>query len=538
MNSLRLGLFTPFTSHSIHPAVLASFILALLVPPPVYAQMASLNTTPARQVIDVQGTVVNSITGEPLARTLVTLNSPIYRSMLTDGEGHFTFEAVPPSALYLQVRKPGFFARREQIIVPAGEAENVTLKLAPAGVIMGRVVDESGEPLEGAGVQLMEQHVMNGRRRWLRSRGASTNDDGKYRLPDLHPGKYIVVVQPSQRNIQRAKSGYAEVYFPKAPDRASATPIPVSAGEQVEANFDLSPVPLFTISGVVTGPKFLGASVMLNRDEGNGMVLSGGVDPNGHFEIRSIPRGRYYLTANGFVDPALPPLVARNSLSVNSDLSSVVMVLHQPISIPVLIRNETQNPGITYGQNPPMLANIQAIQVGDQEYMGGGGASFEGPAENKTLLLRLLNSGTYNIMIAPMVQGYISSARCGSTDLLTEPLVVPASGIADPIEIVVRNDAAKLSGTIRNSKTPAMVVAVPDRDTVQPPITFGTGPDGKLYAQQLAPGGYTLYAFTNLEDIEYGDREALKAFRSKSLHVTLSANQTTDVTLDAIEVEP
>jgi hypothetical protein len=55
--------------------------------------------------------------------------------------------------------------------------------------------------------------------------------------------------------------------------------------------------------------------------------------------------------------------------------------------------------------------------------------------------------------------------------------------------------------------------------------------------QSIAPGNYTIYAFDRLENVEYANRTALDNYSSKAAHLTLSPNQTTDVTLDVIQTE-
>src|SRR5689334_798281 len=59
-------------------------------------------------VYTLQGTVVNSVTGKPIARALVKLASE-HKAVLTGPEGDFSFAAVRAGRLSLAISKPGFF---------------------------------------------------------------------------------------------------------------------------------------------------------------------------------------------------------------------------------------------------------------------------------------------------------------------------------------------------------------------------------------------------------------------------------------------
>jgi hypothetical protein len=57
----------------------------------------------------VSGTVVNSVTGLPIARVLVELDVPSSRYTMTDANGAFRFEGVAEGSVKLEAERPGFF---------------------------------------------------------------------------------------------------------------------------------------------------------------------------------------------------------------------------------------------------------------------------------------------------------------------------------------------------------------------------------------------------------------------------------------------
>src|SRR5579884_1716575 len=122
------------------------------------------------------GTVVNSVTGEPVPRALVQLYGGSNASMLTDFSGTFRFEGLQQGPVSLTTRKPGFFSPEElnegadpQSAVPkpiqvGPNMEPVTLQLVPQGRIVGRVVNVEGESVEGIALQAYQLRTIDGRK--------------------------------------------------------------------------------------------------------------------------------------------------------------------------------------------------------------------------------------------------------------------------------------------------------------------------------------------------------------------------------------
>lgn len=486
--------------------------------------------------IDIRGTVINSVTGEPVPHALVTLGGREVHSMLTESDGGFAFEKVPAENIFLQARRPGFFDRAATIVQP-DKAKNVVVKLTPAGLIFGQVVDEDGEPIEGAPVRVLQEQAIVGKKKWMSANGAQTNDQGRYRIPNLRPGKYIIAFGPPwDTSRDGANTGYAPLFYPKAPDVGSATPISLSAGEQTEADFEVSRVPVFRVSGIVTGAKVQALRVSLTDGLANELAFGRSDSRTGEFEIRGAPKGTYRLRAEGFLGQGQGEerLTAEMTVTVNRDLSEVILLLHPPIVIPVQVRGgDSSQPGAPNTINRPPAIDIQPIPVSDNET--GGYANLDGWPEGGQYKLHLPSPGAYNLVITSFGNGYVQSATSGNTDLLEDPLVVPVSGSIDPIEVVLASDGAKVRGVVRDAIPGALVVAVPENERRQPAIT-GFGPEGQFSFESLAPGEYSFYAVPPGSD--YRDREIFKPLRSKAVHVTLSRNQTAEVTLDQVEAEP
>ena len=510
----------------------SAFALIALIALPLTAQLTNPNQPPR---IKVSGKVVNSLTGEPINRALVTINGRETRFILTDDEGSFTAERLSGEFFSFTVRRPGFYEVSPKS-ASLKDGENVVLKLTPTGIIVGRVLGVDEEPLEHATVQLYTQIDDEGKKKWGGTGSAQTDEDGRFRLSNLPAGSYLMSAGPSQARSMVGEPGYTTVYFPNAPDRRSASLIRVSAGQQVEANFTLSPAQLFNITGRIVGPPVDGINLRVTDLSGAPLDVPGIANARtGVFRIRGIPRGNYVVRADGFQRGGIA-LRAHLTVTVTSDRNDMVLSLQPPISVPIVIRREATEAGATPLQPAETGVSIRAIAMdneADQAY-----SSFEGPPEQGHLVLSSLDPGRYRVRISAHGDFYVFSASLAGTNLLTEPLVITGSNPGNPIEIVVRNDSAKIRATVRGVSGQARVIALPDRGEDPQPIVGTCDPRGNCFmSQSIAPGNYTIYAFDRLENVEYANRKALDAYSSKAAHLTLSPDQTADVTLDVIQTE-
>ena len=535
-------------------------LLAILVlccaAPCTHAQLTPNSLSPVSSAeapkVQVRGTVVNSATGEPLRRALVSLSGSTMRSAFTDDEGQFAFEDIKPGNALLQARKPGFFTPHERgvIVDTAKSTDSVELKLTPSGVIYGQIIGAGDEPLERVPLRVLQSRIIDGRRRWMDAGLKASDEDGRFRIPDLKPGIYKIAAGPTRsRELDSLDSGYALTYYPNSPDRNSAATIQLLPARQMEINFKLERVPLFKVSGTVLGGTAQRTNVqLLDTSDSQLMMPMRSANSAGGFE-GVVPAGRYNLRAISFegreqAGQQGPPqiMTARTSISVTKDLTGLVLTLQPTINIPVVIRKEASKPealpvsarpigGVSSG--PSAMVRLLSLTDDSNSFMG----MQEGPPEDPALVVSNVQPGTYEVEVLP--QGgpwYVASAQCGSKNLLREPLTVSASGRVDPIEIVLRDDGATLQGSVRGATAYGQLLIVSDSNAKR--RTSGNyGPDGRLYAPALAPGSYTIYAFDHPEEIEFANPDALQRYQSKAAHITLSASQTANVTLDMIETE-
>lgn len=123
------------------------------------------------------GTVVDSITGRPLADARVALTedglSTAPRAASTGDDGRFAFDGLLARTHTLWVRQPGYAPREAMPVVPGGEA--LAVRLDPAATIEGLVVDTRGRAVANATVEIVARDLDN-HPRWVTAASSGFQD--------------------------------------------------------------------------------------------------------------------------------------------------------------------------------------------------------------------------------------------------------------------------------------------------------------------------------------------------------------------------
>ncbi len=516
--------------------------------------------------ITLTGTVVNSVTGEPIPRALIQMMGMASREELTDAEGKFEFDNLPETQAMLTARKPGYFSEMElgqgrgrvkPTAITAGMG-SVTVKLTPAGVITGRLTTSEGEPVESAGIMVKARMIQNGRRQLVNRNGASTDEDGYFRIGNLQPGTYYLYTSGNSRMITATDEVLSPAYYPGVSDIAGASALEVRAGSTTAADFTVHKEKAYRVSGIVTGllPN-QGASVELLGPDGENLPVMAAVRPDGNtFEMRRVPAGTYTLKAvaqqrvgpDGFAGiqrfggprgPRMPQMYTGSiPITVSGDLNNVTVAVQPAATIPVVVRTDFTNKqtepdfGGSGRRNQQQYVMLHLIRSDGQR--GDNYAQMSGP-DNPTLTIQNVEPGRYRVEFMQMGNTYVRSATYGNTDLLRDELVV-SGGESQPIDVVVRDDPASLSGSARCEDTQCWVLIVPDGNNAVQPRTAFVDPQGGFQQMGLAPGSYRVYAFDRMDGIEYTNPEAMKAYGAHAETVVLTAGQKAQVNVDLTKV--
>lgn len=231
-------------------------------------------STVQAQTFRIAGTVLNSITGEPLSEAKVSLADTKNRqekiSMTTTESGHFEFSSLSPGKYSLEGAKRGFitagYEQHEQFstaIVTGLEflTEGLRLRLTPTALISGHVTDEFGQPIRSARVGLYLESHNGGMNRIVRAGNSTTDDRGFFDFSQLHPGKYFVsvIAEPwyaiHPRTALAGESAYSgdsavsasldvvypTTYYGGSREAEGATAIELKGGDKLQIDVHLHP---------------------------------------------------------------------------------------------------------------------------------------------------------------------------------------------------------------------------------------------------------------------------------------------------------
>ena len=328
--------------------------------PAQQVQSGPLPQNPNAKRYPVSGTVLNSVTNEPIPRALVRINSgQEQRVAFTGGDGRFQVADIAEGMVWISAQRPGYFDTCSVSNSPycgslsgrkVGPGTNdFRVALTPGSKISGTVLDTDGEPVEGLQVQLIGEQIANGRKQWMARGSASTDDNGFYKMSEQQPGK--VVACTTSKTLQPFSTGDSETYpprcYPAGTDVASAQIIDLAPGQDAQVDFTVGVVRGFNISGMITGA---GQQTGIRAwTEG-----AGGLDAavenfrhrpaTGQFVIRGVPNGswRFHFQTN---DGQGKQLEAVEEITVNgADVTGLQIALQPGLDIPVVVNRPSSAP--------------------------------------------------------------------------------------------------------------------------------------------------------------------------------------------------
>jgi Carboxypeptidase regulatory-like domain len=245
-------------------AVVFALVQTLVAGGPEGPPLRALMQTPSASV---DGVVMKAGTDEPVPHARLQLQNldgglGDIRVVDADDRGRFAFAAVAPGRYRVTGQKDDFVrAATAAFSVEGGQAiRGLTVMMTPTGIIVGRVVDEFGDPVARVYVRASTAES---------SYETQTDDLGEYRLFDLPAGSYVMSavqyrapriekgtlitptpagpyspgegqgMMPVSRLLQAgdfinpmALRGdvYATTFYPATTDRAAAVPIVLAPG--------------------------------------------------------------------------------------------------------------------------------------------------------------------------------------------------------------------------------------------------------------------------------------------------------------------
>jgi hypothetical protein len=553
------------------PVLAAALLLGQQSPAPT-AGAANPGEAPKRGRI--LGRAVNAVTNEPIRKANIQLQAPELGrqgiAATTDNDGAFVFENLDPGNYRMSGEKAGFvrsqYGTRSttsmggMIAVSAGgEVKDIVIKITPAAVVSGRILDEEGEPVENAQVTALRRVNMNGAMRWSNaSMGAQSNDRGEFRLGSLPPGPVRIAVQlnrfgPSGPGgpmiVGKEEFAYPRTFYPGVDSVEQAQSINLQPGQEYGGlQIPLKRVRVFRIKGKYTGPapESSQGRIQIQLREKNpadftGMFAGGmgnSVNPkDGSFELSNVRPGAYKLVVMDFQDGRPKAGGSTEVVVGNENLEGVVIGPQAPaiLSGKVTIEPDPQAPP----DRPVISMKSFQIQLMPTEM---GTMFFAQPAmvgEDGNFKIEGLAPDQYRLnVMGAFGRTFVKSVMAGGRDVRDQPLDLSAG--SSQIEIVVSTKIAKLSGNVEKANPSAMPGSVVLERVGAPVNMFGQSPfisvsqTGTFTANMVTPGEYRVYAFEELDFNQSRDPEFLKKFASRATALRIGEGETKTISLKQI----
>ena len=442
----------------------------------------------------------------------------------------------------------------EEITVAAGEKrDRLVITMARPGVIVGRVSDENGDPVEGVVLRASQVRYVDGRRRLVdMARLAQPTDDlGRYRLAGLEPGEYLVSAAVGQIDMWTPLvdlPGYGTTYFPGTPNPAEAQRVVVGRSQDVLGiDFPIVRTRTVRVSGraVDSRGEAITGGIALTPSRRSGAVVAtqmgATIERDGRFEFPNVAPGEYVLQASRH----------RSAGWTEGESSSQFVTVNGVDVTDLEIRTaagSTLDGHITLeggGTFRPGQLNVSPVPVdSDLSPMIGGGPAHATVEEDLRFHLAGL-TGPRRVRVTRVPSGWtLQAILLNGVDIIDTPLPFgrPDQSVTD-LEVVLSRRVTAINGQVTARGRPAaasVLFFAADRQAWYPQSRFFarimSGTDGRFRTEGLPPGEYLAIALDTVPGVRDGDQwqdpDYLETLVARSRRITLSEGGSLSLTLD------
>jgi hypothetical protein len=475
----------------------------------------------------VSGVVIDAQDGRLLRRAIVCLHRGADRGYPnsgdcneTDAQGRFKIVNLPPARYVYSLEREGYFQTEPTadglssfIALNAGDdLSGLKLHMRRLGSIVGRVVFEDGEPFPGASVSLSGSGIGHER----------TGDNGEYRLGNLPPGDYRVLVdQPYVPDCDNFSGRQPRLYINRTAS-LDTRPIHVDAGQEVNGpEIVMVEAKPHRVTGRIVWDNYPLGGLWTVSSGNNGVRPR---DSDGAFAICGLVPGEYTLRVNDGTNGRKAAGEVKIRIE-DEDLKDLEIV--PEVSATIHARIEVED-------NVPLdLANTNLF-------------GFPGPFPHESVpqarrqpdgsfLIEEVYTGEYRFELGPLPPGtYLKSARINGQDVIDAPLLVHAGENLEGLVFTVSPKAARLTGVVQDETGQpvpnAPVAMLPDPKHVDVDVHRcfpQTDQNGGFECEGLAPGKYRIAAWRTTS----GFPDAWDEVSTKGAQVELQESGRASITL-------
>jgi hypothetical protein len=530
------------------------------------AQQRQVSPDASAQRYGIAGTVVNSLTGQPLSSASVAIapttqgmDREISKSFTTDSDGRFFFSNLTRGKYSLMATARGFSLQHFEhhdayataiAVGPDLDAEHLVFRLEPDASVEGEVSDENNDPVQNAMVRLFQSSTEEGQQKTLPVNQVQTDDQGHYRFGHLAPGKYYLAVSARPWYAQNAHSEvksanadadaqaaqeataldvtYPLTFYPDSPDSADASPLLLSPGEKATADIAMRATPSLHLQIHTGGPAdnpVLGRMVFPRVSQ---RIFEGYLDTltnapiswigPGVIEVSGLTPGHYVI-----------------EMPLSSGLAEKANAQGWYREIDLLGDAEVN------ASDGPRFASIEGSIGFDNVPHVPSEASIQlsNPKTGETFRSDISDKGQFDFKSDDVRPGWYMVGLDNADGFFLKQLAATGASVkgraidtsgrsAVHITGVASRGAARVEGTATHDGQPfagAMIVLVPQDPGNNLPLfrRDQSDSDGTFTLSNVAPGSYTAIALANGWDLEWANPAVLQPYLKQGEAVQVPA---------------
>ena len=550
---------------SLHPVLYAHLLritsLVLLTAVSVCAQ-----TVPPKEPskCTVQGQVIHDPGGQPLKKANIELHpedketGTSYKT-ITDVEGRFKLEKVDPGNYTLTLQRNGFLESGKRhtshtlTLQPGQEIKDIVLRMQPAAVIAGKILDNDGDPLPGVRVVILKYGASSPERGTVG--GGYTDDLGEFRAGSLRPGRYLVEAilssysdEPEAKKTEETKEPAPyPTYYPGTVDKSQAAPLELHAGDEVPISITLAYGQAHRVRGTIVGlPELTGSDIGMSirpkdRSLGQSDQFTVTVKSDGSFETPKLLPGEYRVMFFKMDGSDVHLYQAAQIIEVkDTDLDNVRLSSESDSEVRGQFRTE-KGEKLNW---PLMSLTLDSGEKDPELDFNWPGPSTRGQFKSDgSFDMKKVPPGKYRVTFnsdTPAAQGYyIKSASLGGRDVTDSGFSV--AGGTWSLDVVLSSEGATIEGSVvvdekDKAVQDAVVVALPDPEHRNRRDLFkkaSTDQHGHFVLRGVRPGAYMVLAFDELEE-DYRDPDVIKPYEDRGQTMRVDKTERKGVLLKVI----
>jgi hypothetical protein len=495
----------------------------------------------ARQVAPsaIRGRILDSLTGQPVPRVRYIVTGANLLDPFTgtsDAQGDLTIADVPAGRYQLTLEKAGYFPLppAEISVTNASPLNLPNLALTARREISGIVRWQNGEVAARAPVSVMVVRGGKPANPNPSIPAVQTSEQGEFVVPNLRPGRYILLVSPPRfvggvDNLGRFITGGTPrlgmpVFYPGVtrPDANASLDLRGTLNiRNVAIVFEEKPGTVVEGTVIPSTAAPAGTPVFITLNNPGLFSASTPARSGDAFRIGPVPSGFYVLDAQSQVDGQ----ASRTLLTLTvggSTLSGIAVSIPPPVGMSG--RVEIDDPAVRV--NPSLAIQTERIP-GILGTTAGPNGDFRIPlaVAGETYGMTLTLPRNSNV--------YVAAVRQGGQERPLSPFQVIAGN--DPVQVVLKTDGGTIDGVVKDEGrivAQAFVVLAPkDRRLEQHYRTIHAGVDGAYRLPGIAPGDYDLFDFDRNEDDDYLDELFLRNYADKAVEAKVAPRSTRTVEL-------